>query len=186
MTDWYEPWWNIRWDPTLPPDQRRKVIEMYARLYPSFRVFIETGTADGGTPLALHGLFDRVYTIELSDVLYKKFSPQLSKVKNIVPLLGDSMKLLPDILAEVNRSCVFWLDGHFCGGARGEKDTPVADELESIFATGIPHCILVDDARLFGRDPAYPTIEWVRNLATIQDIHYDFAYSDDIMRITPR
>lgn len=178
---------TVRYDPTLTHEQRRQVITDYALKYPFAEVFIETGTAFGDTVTAVCELFHHSYTIEVSPVIYKKVAPKLAKL-GITCLLGDSEELLPELLAQLDTSCFFWLDGHWCGDThgRGNQDTPVAQELETIFATKIPHVVLVDDARLFGNDPNYPTIDWVRNIAVNQDIRYDFAYIDDIMRITPR
>lgn len=186
MSDWYEPWAHIRYDPTLTPDGRREVIRSYGALFPD-RTFVETGTSDGGTVEHLARSFHQLHTVEIAPSIFHKSQDRLRGYTNIKFWLGDSTHVLPQILAETEGNCLFWLDGHFCGDpeGRGSKDTPIMDELQIIFADKRPHVILIDDSRLFGNDPVYPEISWVRNLATTQDIRYTFSYEDDIMRIIP-
>jgi len=186
VTDWFEPWQNVRWDPTLPPDRRRQVIRRYAATYPLCRIFVETGTADGQTTRAVCDLFDHAYTIELGPRIFHQYAPALRSLGNVTPMLGDSAAVLPGLLAGIDSPCLFWLDGHFCSDVRGSKDTPIGEELEIIFGTNRPHVVLIDDARLFGNHHVFPTVDWVRNFATTQSIRFDFGYLDDIMRITPR
>lgn len=182
------PMFESQWDPTIPSEERCDIIRGYALNNPYARTFVESGSADGDTCLALRNDFDRLYTVEIVPTVQERTKARLQPYGNIVSLQGDTTNIFPNLLQQINASCVFWLDGHYCGSleARGPKDTPVVEELEIILATGIPHVILIDDARLFGSDPAYPSIEWIRNLATTQKIHYTFAYADDIMRIVPK
>lgn len=186
MSDWYEPWANVRWDPTLTPLYRREVIRQYGQKFPN-RTFVETGTSDGGTVENLAKDFNQLHTVEIAPSIFNRSKDRLKDYTNIKFWLGDSTVVLPEILAETEGNLLFWLDGHFCGDpeGRGVKDTPIIDELRLILADKRPHVILIDDARLFGNDPVYPEISWVRNLATTQDIRYAFSYQDDIMRIVP-
>lgn len=186
MSDWYEPWANIRYDPTLTPQGRREVIRYYGQRFPN-RTFVETGTSDGGTVEYLARDFNQLHTVEIAPSIYQKSKARLNEYTNITFWLGDSTAALPKILAETDGNLIFWLDGHFCGDpeGRGPKDTPIMDELQIILADKRPHVILIDDSRLFGNDPVYPEISWVRNIATTQDIRYQFSYIDDIMRILP-
>lgn len=176
------------WDPTITSEARCDAIRDYARRYPHVRTFVESGSADGDTVRQLAGDFNMLYTVEIVPTVAKGTARRLRKYTNIECFEGDTAVIFPDLLARINAPCFFWLDGHYCGSLekRGPKDTPVVEELEIIFATGLPHVIFVDDARLFGSDPAYPTIEWVRDIATTQDIEFAFSYIDDMMRIVPR
>lgn len=177
-----------QWDPTITSWERIDVMREYSNQHPHIRNFVETGTAGGDTCDLLADQFDYLYTIEIVPSLYESSKKRLSKHPNVECLFGDSTTVLPELLRNINRPCLFWLDGHFCGSleARGPKDTPVKEEVEIILATGLPHLILIDDARLFGVDPAYPTVEWVRDFSTSQAIHYKFSYADDVMRIVPQ
>lgn len=179
----YEP----RWNPTLTSDERCAILADYARHY-KCRHFVETGSADGDTCRIMRESFDFLYTIEIVPSVARATARRLKKYQNIQCFEGDSTEILPGLLARINAPCFFWLDGHYCGSLekRGPKDTPIQEELEIIFATKLPHVIFVDDARLFGRDPAYPTVEWVRDIATSQDIEFTFSYADDMMRVEPK
>lgn len=179
----YEP----KWDPTLTSEARCEAIRKCALQHWDVRNFVETGTADGSTCRILSNVFEQLHTIEIVPTLYKSAVNHLAPYSNIQCHFGDSAEVLPGLLEKINAPTFFWLDGHYCGSreARGPKDTPVEDELEIIFATGLPHVVFIDDARLFGRDPAYPTLERVRELITSQDIEYTFSYVDDMMRAIP-
>ncbi len=177
---------EYNWDPTITSEARCDIIRAYAVLY-RMNNFVETGSADGDTCLALQGTFAKMYTIEIVPTVQRRTAQRLSVYPEIECFLGDSAEILPGLLARINEPCLFWLDGHYCGSleARAEKDTPVKEEIEIILQTGLPHLILIDDSRLFGTDPAYPTVEWVRDIATHQRIEFKFSYADDIMRIVP-
>lgn len=189
MLDWYDVEHKVRYDPTLPALRRCAILANFVANYGTSRLsnFVETGTANGQTCEYLHGLFENLYTIEIVPSVFEQTKQKLAALSNVECFLGDSTDILPPLLKRINEPCMFWLDGHYCGSleARGPKDTPVQEELEIILATGIPHVIFVDDARLFGVDPAYPTLEWVREIATTQDIPYSFSYENDMMRIVP-
>ena len=70
--------------------------------------------------------------------------------------------------------------------ARGEKDTPICDELAEIFrAPDLGHVIVIDDARCFGSDPAYPTLPALREYVWSRRPHAGIVVEDDSIRITP-
>src|SRR5690242_2615281 len=99
MSDWYEPDLKIRYDPTLTSEQRQALIMEYAVAFPRHRTFVETGTADGATPLAVWPFFDRTYTIEISEGLFGRYAPVLRQASSTIePILGDSMVILPQVL----------------------------------------------------------------------------------------
>lgn len=176
-------------DPYLPPEQRREILRQYGKEF-GLRVFIETGTNDGGTPIALADDFETIYTIELSRSKYEAAANRFAG-SHIKALFGDSTVILPDILHGLSEPALIWLDGHWSGGdtARGDKDTPILEELEAIFSVGIPHVVLIDDVRLFDgmthhdEQPNWPHIDHVRKLAA--EHSYECVISDDIARLTP-
>jgi hypothetical protein len=187
--DWYDIEHRVRYDPTLPASSRiLELLKEHAR-YPHTNTFVETGTANGDTCAALHNDFRWLYTIEIVPSVYEQTKQRLAQVSPTIHcLFGDSTDVLPEIPNIHSEPCMFWLDGHYCGSleARGPKDTPVVEELQIIMATGQPHVILIDDARLFGTDPAYPTLEWVREFVTTQDRPFSFSYDQDVIRVVPR
>lgn len=178
-------------DPYLPPEQRRQILREYGQRF-ALRVFIETGTNDGGTPWELKDDFDVLYTIELGEKPYREAVQKFKDYPQVSCLFGDSAAVLPGVLFIIDQAALIWLDGHWSGGdtARGSQDTPVLAELEAIFATGRDHVVLVDDARLFegmplhDEQPGWPHIDEVRKLAG--ENGYFFELEDDIVRLVPQ
>ncbi len=177
----------------IDADGRIEILRDYADAY-VLSWFVETGTADGYTTAALADHFERLVTIELDYERYLHVATtQFMQRDNVLPLWGDSARVLREVAQVLPAPALVWLDAHYSGGVRGEKDTPVEDELNILGGhvepganTGtrqLRHVILIDDARLFGSDPAYPTLDWVRAWA---DGHrYSLVVAEDIIRLTP-
>lgn len=87
---------------------------MLKRIQRRYRLpyFIETGTFGGATPKALHRLFKQLWTIELDATVYECARRKLSKYPNIVCIQGDSKEKLRDVVPQLDRAGLFWLDGH--------------------------------------------------------------------------
>ncbi len=168
----------------LPAEARVEIIRDYARKS-GFRTFVETGTASGATTAALMDEFDRLYTIELDHNSYLAAFRKFAATPKVTPLHGDSERVIWSVMEVVTEPAVFWLDAHYCGGARAAKDTPIEQELIEIMGRKTTHVILVDDARLFGVDPAYPSVEKVQ--AFVRGYKsYVFSAADDILRLVPK
>ena len=60
--------------------------------------------------------FEHIVSIELDKELYENAAKFFRKDKHIEIIQGDSSKVLPEILKNINQRCLFWLDGHFSGG----------------------------------------------------------------------
>lgn len=173
-------------DPYLPPARRRSIMRDYGRRF-GLRVFVETGTSTGDTPAALMGDFDVLYTIEVGAALYDAAMKRFRET-NVVCFFGDSARVLPQVLAKIDQPALFWLDGHFCGDARADKDTPIIEELQAIFDTKVPHVILIDDARLFEGMSHFGEHDWphVDDVKAMAAKHlYTYEVADDIIRLTP-
>jgi hypothetical protein len=157
--------WERRARPAPPPHLvKQKVLRRYADQY-GLRVLVETGTYLGDMVEAQKRYFDRVYSIELSEELFRKTKQRFASERHITLIHGDSGKALEGVMKELTQPALFWLDGHYSAGitAKGETDTPVCEELKHILnARPLDHVIIIDDARLFGSDPTYPTIEELR------------------------
>jgi hypothetical protein len=99
-------------------------------------------------------------------------------------LEGDSGVLLPDVLAERQEPCLFWLDGHYSAGvtARGDLETPILKELDAILSHPWPDVVLVDDARCFGQGD-YPSIDGIRAMVADRRPKWSVSVADDIIRI---
>lgn len=144
---------------------KQRVVRQVADAHGS-RVLVETGTFMGDMVDAMRDRFDHVYTIELSDELHHRATERFAGCSNVTLVHGDSGVELRRIAQELPAgNNLFWLDGHWSGGptAKGPTDTPVADELSvTLPRVAQGDVILIDDAREFGVDPAYPTIESLR------------------------
>ena len=121
--------------------------------------FIETGTYLGDTAKWASRYFEDVITIELSEELHCQAAQALKGISNVRALKGDSGKLLREVLATIDGSAVFWLDGHHSfGDTAGENnECPLMEELSRIRGSGgFDHVILIDDAHMFLMPPPYP------------------------------
>lgn len=181
-------WWADRylerlcWRGGLPVPRLVKweVVESYSY---AADVFVETGTYLGHMANAASQWFDEVHTIELEPTLAEKARQRFRHDPSIHVYEGDSSKILPDVLARVDRPALFWLDAHYSRGitARGDIDTPVADELRLVLQHPMTRAILIDDARLFGQGD-YPALEKIQDHAEAAGKRIEVEL--DIIRLT--
>jgi hypothetical protein len=180
--------WKRAGRPLPPPGTlKRRTIRSYASKH-GLKVLVETGTFLGETVATLRCKFDRIYSIELSETFYLQAVERFKDAANVHLICGDSGVELGNVLAGLDQPALFWLDGHWCGGttARGEKNTPILDELTLVLARADkPHVILIDDARQYGKYPGYPSIEELRAFVAARRPELEFSVDDDIIRITP-
>jgi hypothetical protein len=129
--------------------------------------------------------FNQLYSIELHPELYARAKQRFANRSKVQLLQGDSADRIADVLGELNRRAVFWLDGHYSAGntAHGDLETPVSGELEMILSHAMSdHVILVDDARLFDGTHDYPTLEQVRQRLAPHP-HLTMKVEDDVIAI---
>lgn len=174
--------------PKLPSHaQKQAVIRQFAQKY-GVQYLVETGTCHGDMVAAMQPEFKKIISIELADKFYHEVCERFKGAANVELIHGDSAKKLPEVVAKLEGRAIFWLDGHYSGGdtARGEQDTPVNDELRAIFKSGAPdHIVLIDDARCFGTDPSYPSIQYLRELVQTLRPGWNFEVAGDSIRIFP-
>ena len=161
-------------------------------------IFVESGTYTGGTTSRAAELFDEVHSIELKNQLYQQAKQKLQSKSNVHLYLGDSSKVLPQILPQLQGKILFWLDGHYSGGptAKGKKNTPIIEELQAIKESGIKNAvILIDDLRCFQPfeethgNPileGYPTASELKNLVLEINKDYLFEVFGDIAIAYPK
>jgi len=101
-------------------------------------------------------------------------------------LQGQSGEVLPEVLKNIDKPCLFWLDAHYSGGstAKGQENTPVIQELECILnhKNANEHIILIDDARLFIDEDDYPALKTLERLVLENRHGWTFQIKDDIIR----
>ncbi len=82
---------------------------------------------------------------------------------------------------------VIWLDGHYSGWltACGETDTPCGARSRPPSTRGAQDdVLLIDDARLFGVHPAYPSVEDIAALVRSRRLGWALRLEDDILRVS--
>ena len=166
---------------------KQQTLLTYARSF-GLKNLVETGTLYGDMVEAMKNDFDRIYSIELSTELYEEARERFREEDHIEMIHGDSGIELKNVIKRINQPTLFWLDGHYSGGitARGNKDTPIYEELDHILnAEDRDHVIIIDDARLFGSDPAYPSIEELNEFIESKRSDVKIIVQEDSIRITP-
>jgi hypothetical protein len=157
--------WQRGGCPNPPPHLiKQQVLREYAQQY-GLEILVETGTYRGDMVQAMKNSFKKVYSIELSDRLFEAARRRFHGQEKVEIIHGDSGIELAKLIPRLDRPTLFWLDGHYSAGitARGATDTPIFEELDHIFNSAMKnYAIVIDDARLFGADPGYPTMEQLR------------------------
>lgn len=164
---------------------KKKIIKTYAKQF-QIETLVETGTYLGDMVQATQRSFKDIYSIELDPTLYDNAKVKFKKFSHIHLLQGDSGEVLKKLLPSIKKRCLFWLDAHYSGGitAKGSKETPVLDELESIFTHSVPnHVILIDDARCFKENKNYPTLLELKNFVSQFKKDWIVTEEKDIIRI---
>ncbi|MGH2809027.1 MAG: hypothetical protein ACRDKT_17320, partial [Actinomycetota bacterium] len=167
-------WWWLagklaarRWDgtPPAPPPIKQMVVKSYGR-DTGTRTLVETGTFRGEMVAAARWWFKEIHTIELEPVFAEMARRRFRWSRGIHVHEGDSATILPKVIESLTGPAVFWLDAHFSEGgtARGEKETPIEDELSLLLSHPSARVVLIDDARLFGHGD-YPPLARVEDLA---------------------
>ena len=180
--------WETNGRPSPPPHViKQNVLKQYADQY-DLKTLVETGTYRGDMVEAMKGHFSKVYSIELSEELFRNAARRFHGSSNVEIMQGDSGLVIEGLVNQLERPALFWLDGHYSAGktAKGEKETPVCEELNHILGgSALDHIILIDDARLFGTDPAYPTLDAVRQQVANFRAGWSVTVDTDSIRITP-
>lgn len=179
--------WTFDGRPMPPPGPvKLSTIKKYAKKF-SLGTLIETGTFTGYTVESTKDFFKRIISIELDHLLFEQAKAKFSKNNNIQIIEGDSSNILPELMANINTPCLFWLDGHYSGGntAKGSKSTPIINELNTIFNHKLidQHVILIDDARCFTGLDDYPEINELKKIILQKQPNFIFDVKDDIIRI---
>ncbi len=108
------------------------------KLQADFRLanFVETGTYDGETSLAMSLLFDRVFTCDVKDW---KRRLEFYYARNLIYETRSSPEFLRAHLPEIRAQSLFYLDAHW--GAYW----PLHEELDIVFGQCQNPVILIDD-----------------------------------------
>jgi hypothetical protein len=177
--------WEKQGKPIPPPSiVKRKTIEYYKNKH-KLHILIETGTYLGDTVWYHLNNFDEIYSIELSGELWKRATKQFKNSPHVKLLKEDNGIVLASIIPKIKEKSLFWLDGHYSEGitAKGDKETPIMNELNIIFESDIKHVILIDDARMFIGKHDYPTIKELSEYILLKKPNSIIEIENDIIRI---
>lgn len=178
--------WERNGRPLPPPHivKQTAILEFQKKF--ALEILVETGTYLGDMVEAQRDHFKKIYSIELSDRLFKKAKKRFIAYPNIKILHGDSGVVLNLLIPEIDKPALFWLDGHYSGGitSLGNKECPVVEELNAIFKSPFNHVILIDDARLFNGTNDYPAINDIKAILHSTGKKFNFEAKEDIIRIT--
>lgn len=159
---------------------------------------VETGTYHGDTIATQLPNFDRLYSIELDDALYRAARSRFAAENRVNLINGDAALSLAELLPSLNAPALFWLDGHYSGAgtAYGMMDTPIIFELMALFAWPWINqsVILIDDIRLFsgyenacgGSPHCYPSVDDLRVAACAQVPELNFDVFGGMAALYPR
>lgn len=181
----FKQWKNDGSPLPVPHIVKQLAIKFYQNKY-HVEIFVETGTYLGDMVYAQRKLFKKIYTIELSEELCKMGRKRLKKYKHIEIIQGDSGVVLKSLMEKIDQKVLFWLDGHYSGGitAKGNTESPIIQELQTILKSGLEHIILIDDAREFNGTNDYPTIAQVETMVREGGFPNSVVeIKDDIIRI---
>lgn len=156
--------------------------------------FVETGTYLGNTCFWAATFFENIFTIEIDPEMSKNAANRLETIKNIDFLIGDSSKVLPDLLNKISGLTLFWLDGHYSGPNTGGVDfeCPIMNEIEAISVLDKP-IIFIDDARLFmgplpepHKSDQWPRIDEIFHALWINFPNHSTTIHDDVIICVPK
>jgi hypothetical protein len=158
---------------------------------------VETGSYMGDTAAYAADKFADVFTIELSTTIYMKTAHRLKQYKNVNALLGNSAEILQALHSELNeKSVVYWLDAHWCGGETSDAagECPLLEELAAIGNLNDQSVVLIDDARYFISPPPnifraahWPSLEQITSaLAAMTNGSHKMWIINDVIIYAPR
>lgn len=134
------------------------------------RQYIETGTYLGDGVKGVLGHYETIHSIELSEKWFNYNVEQFKNNQQVKIHHGDSKKVLPELLSNINEPVTIFLDAHYSGMYTefGEEETPLLKELDILRKRPYDDIIIVDDCRLLGRKgvcgtdnhPVYPIMEY--------------------------
>ena len=158
--------------------------------------YIETGTYLGNGIKDVLNNYENIHSIELADKWYHYNVEQFKNNCNVKMYLGDSKKILPELLSYIKEPITIYLDAHYSGGttAFGEEEVPLLYELEILKKRYYDDIIIIDDCRLLGKTgicgagdnhPVYPTMtyDWTsitkNNIMTVMKDDYILLANDN-------
>jgi len=188
IQSWQFRQWKQQGRPIPPPHiVKVRVLQAYARRS-GYSCLVETGTYLGDMVASIKDSFTAVHSIELDSFLAKRATKLFAPYLQVQIHQGDSGKVLPKLLKQLQQPAIFWLDAHYSGGitAKGVQETPIVQELEAIFALSrYENIIVIDDARHFGVMPDYPQLQEFIRYFKKKHPSYSVQVENDSIQLWP-
>ncbi|TPW15745.1 MAG: hypothetical protein FD127_574 [Acidimicrobiaceae bacterium] len=178
------PMWKLRGSPApAPPHRKGRVVASYARRVGA-DTFVETGTYRGDTLALVAPLVKQAISIELDPTLADFAKRRFATRPNVEIILGDSAKVLVCVVGSLASPALFWLDGHYSGGATADSgESPIMAEIETVLSSALEHTLLIDDVRLFDGTNGYPSLAALRSRVEALRPGWNFEVVNDIARV---
>lgn len=180
---WY---WKLRGEPLRSPHLlKQRTVREYADKY-RLRVLVETGTYYGEMVAAMKRRFDTIYSVEYDHQLAQRAIKKFARHRHIHILEGDSQRVVPELLQQLQEPALFWLDAGYYGwaGLQGDKQRLTA-ELDAILRDSTrQHVILMDDARGLNGQNGAPTVAELKQRIESEFPGRTVQVKHDILRIT--
>lgn len=177
--------WQRNGCPIPPPHFVKQLVIQEYQKKSGYTTLVETGTFLGDMVEVQKARFKKVISIELGVELFERAKDRFINDKNVTIVQGDSGKVLPEVLKDINEPSIFWLDGHYSAGltAKGDKMCPIFEEVKAIFGNKrLNHILLIDDARCFNGRDDYPTVKILTEYIKKNDEKYQVEVKHDIIR----
>lgn len=171
----------------LPSFLKRALLRREARRIGA-TAFVETGTYMGDSLWTFRDEFTSLQSIEVQPELARIAAGRFRTLGHIRIIPGDSAEQLARLVGPDMPATLFWLDGHYSAGitGKGKTDCPIDMEIAALERATGRFSILIDDARLFGTDPSYPTAgEFKARLGRMFPAH-EVEQECDIIIVRPR
>lgn len=179
--------WLAQGRPVPPPHliKQRMILESNRRH--KAQIMIETGTLFGDMVEAMKNHFKQIYSIEISPELAQRAQRRFANDGHVHIIQNDSALALKDLVPKLNQPALFWLDGHYSGGntGKGDKNTPIMEELTTIFSSDLAHTVLIDDARCFGTEKDYPDLNELGRFIKSMRPNSTITISNDCIQVLP-
>jgi len=138
----------------------------------------------------LKTFFKRIYTIEIVPELTARAKAYIGpEITHITYIIGDSGVKLGNVMKKIDEPTMFYLDGHYSGPGtgRGDKDTPILEELSCILsAPDLGHVIIIDNANGFVRAVKdYPSLPELERFVYLFRDNVDITVESDQIIIVP-
>jgi len=125
--------------------------------------FVEAGTYLGDTVAFFLPHATRIVSVEIDDRLSQAAAERFRDEPKVDIIKGDAEHEIPLVARELDVPMLMFLDGHYSGAGTGHGGLyePAVAILEKLGEAGLRprSTLVVDDLRLFGREPAYPSLE---------------------------